>query len=58
MAPRNSAKLAMLYGKEKHQGNANRATLAAARQLVAYLKAADRGQRDFRLVENSTCIAA
>ena len=25
---------------------------------MGYLKAVDRGQRDFRLVENSTCIAA
>ena len=58
MAPRNSAELAMLYDQEKQKGNANRATLAVARKLVAYLMAVDRGQRDFRVVENSTCIAA
>ena len=58
MAPRNSAQRAMLYDKEKHQGNANRATLAVARKLVAYLMAVDRGQRDFQVVENSTCTAA
>jgi transposase len=38
MAPRYSADLALLYDREKHQkGNANRATLAVARKLVAYL---------------------
>jgi transposase len=42
MAPRNSADLAMLYDKEKQKGNANRATLAVARKLVAYLVAVDR----------------
>jgi transposase len=35
MAPRNSPELAMLYDKEKQKGNANRATLAVARKLVA-----------------------
>jgi transposase len=39
MAPRNSPELAMLYDKEKLRGNANRATLAVARKLVAYLMA-------------------
>jgi hypothetical protein len=37
MAPRNSPELAMLYDQEKQKGNANRATLAVARKLVAYL---------------------
>ena len=37
MAPRNSPELAMLYDKEKQKSNANRATLAVARKLVAYL---------------------
>ncbi len=50
MAPRNSPELTMLYDKEKQKGNANRATLAVARKLVAYLMAVDRGQRE-RLVE-------
>ena len=58
MAPRNSPELAMLYDKEKQKGNANRATLAVARKLVAYLMAVDRGQRNFQVVETSTCIAA
>ena len=58
MAPRYSPNLAMLYDKEKQKGNANRATLAVARKLVAYLMAVDRGQRNFQLAETSDCIAA
>jgi len=56
MAPRNSPELAMLYDKEKQKGNANRATLAVARKLVAYLMAVDRGQRNFQVLETN-CIA-
>jgi hypothetical protein len=58
MAPRNSLALAMLYDKEKQKGNANRATLAVARKLLAYLMAVDRGQRNFQIAETSTIIAA
>ena len=58
MAPRNSPELAMLYDKEKQKGNANRATLAVARKLVAYLLAVDRGQRNFQRAETSSSIAA
>jgi transposase len=58
MAPRNSPELAMLYDKEKQKGNANRATLAVARKLVAYLMAVDRGQRNFQIAETSNNIAA
>jgi transposase len=58
MAPRNSPDLAMLYDREKQKGNANRATLAVTRKLVAYLMAVDRGQRDFQVVETSSGIAA
>jgi len=57
MAPRYSPALAMLYDTEKQKGNANRATLAVARKLVAYLMAVDRGQRNFQVVEKN-CIAA
>jgi len=42
MAPRNSPELAMVYEQEKQKGNANRATLAVARKMVAYLVAVDR----------------
>ena len=58
MAPRNSPALAMLYEREKQKGNANRATLAVARKLVAYLMAVDRGQRNFLVMEEQTCTAA
>jgi transposase len=58
MAPRYSPDLAMLYDKERQKGNTNRATLAIARKLVAYLMAVDRGQRSFQAVEASNCTAA
>jgi len=58
MAPRNSPELAMLYDKEKQKGNANRATLAVARKLVAYLVAVDRRQKEFLTVENGNRTAA
>jgi len=58
MAPRYSPDLAMLYDREKQRGNANRATLAVARKLLAYLMAVDRGQRNFQLLETSNGIAA
>jgi hypothetical protein len=45
MAPRNSPDLTMIYDQEKLKGNANRATLAVARKLVAYLIAVDRRQK-------------
>ena len=57
MAPRNSPELAMLYDKEKQKGNGNRATLAVARKLVAYLMAVDRGQRNFQVVETNSIAA-
>src|SRR5262249_1315885 len=43
-APRCSPTLALLYDREKQKDNANRATLAVARKLLAYLMAVDRGQ--------------
>lgn len=58
LAPRNSPELAMLYDKEKQRGNANRATLAVARKLVAYLVAVDRRQKAFLVVENENRTAA
>lgn len=47
LVPRQNHELALLYETEKKKGNANRATLAVARKMVAYLLAVDRGQRDF-----------
>ena len=58
MAPRYSPHLALLYDKERQKGSANRATLAVARKLVAYLIAVDRGQRPFQVVEASYSTAA
>jgi transposase len=58
MAPRNNSELAMLYDKEKQKGNANRATLAVARKLVAYLIAVDRRQTEFLAVERENRTAA
>jgi transposase len=58
MAPRNSSELAMVYEQEKQKGNANRATLAVARKLVAYLVAVDRRQKEFLTVERENRTAA
>jgi len=57
MAPRNSPELAMRDDKEKQKGNANRATLAVARKLLAYLMAVDRGQRNFQVAGTSNIAA-
>ena len=58
MAPRYSPSLALLYDQEKQKGHANRATLAVARKLVAYLMAVDRRQQNFQVVQTTNCIAA
>jgi transposase len=58
LAPRQNPELALVYEKEKQKGNANRATLAVARKMVAYLLAVDRGQRDFVPVEDHSNVAA
>jgi Transposase IS116/IS110/IS902 family len=47
LAPRQSHELAVIHEKEKQKGNGNRATLAVARKMVAYLLGVDRQQRDF-----------
>jgi len=58
MAPRISPDLAVVYACEKQKGNSNRATLAVARKLVAYLVAVDRRQKDFLVVRNESQTAA
>jgi transposase len=58
MAPRYSPTLALLYDREKQKGNANRATLAVGRKLVAYLMAVDRGQTHFLVIDRETRTAA
>jgi len=46
-ATRFNHELAEIYEKERDRGNANRATLAVARKLVAYLLAVDRRKQNF-----------
>src|SRR2546421_8799572 len=58
LAPKQSHELALVYEREKQKGNANRATLAVARKMVAYLLAVDRGQRDFVPFADSQSAAA
>ena len=58
LAPRYDHDLAVVYETEKKKGNANRATLAVARKMVAYLMAVDRGQRDFVPAEQCSGAAA
>lgn len=45
LAPQWNPALAVVHEREKPRGHANRATLAVARKLVAYLLAADRGHQ-------------
>ena len=47
LAPRYHPALAAVYEQEKKKDNCNRATLAVARKLVAYLLAVDRRQTGF-----------
>ena len=47
MAPRYSHELALVREKEMQKGNKNRATLAVARKMVAYMLAVERRQQDF-----------
>ena len=47
LATRHSHELAMVYDKERLRGNPNRATLAVARKMVAYMLAVERRQQNF-----------
>jgi len=47
LAPRESPELAMVRARELERGNPNRATLAVARKLVAYMLAVERRQQNF-----------
>jgi len=51
LAPRWNPELAIFHEKELAKGNRNRATLAVARKLVAYMMAVDRGQKKFTVKE-------
>src|ERR1700674_4152060 len=58
LAPRQNHELALVYEREKQKGNANRATLAVARKMVAYLLAVDRREKDFVPSEERSTAAA
>jgi len=47
LGPKQCHELALIYEKEMQKGNRNRATLAVARKIVAYLLAVERRQQDF-----------
>jgi len=47
LAPRYSEELALLYERERQRGNSNRATLAVARKMVAFMLAVERRNTDF-----------
>jgi len=49
MAPRWNPQLAELHERELQRGNRNRATLAVARKLVAYLLAVDKSGKPFEV---------
>ena len=51
LAPRWNPPLARLYERETARGNRNRATLAVARKLVAYLMAVDKSGKPFEARE-------
>ena len=47
LAPRYNHELALVYEREQQRGNKNRATLAVARKMVAYMLAVERRKQDF-----------
>ncbi len=49
LAPRWNPQLAAVHARELERGHANRATLAVARKLVAYLLAVDKSGQPFQL---------
>ena len=54
LAPRWNPQLAELYEREKDQGaNSNRATLAVARKLVAYILYVDKTGKEFEFRHTS-----
>ena len=58
LAPRQSHELALIHEREQQKGNPNRATLAVARKMVAYLPAVDRRGQDFVPAEARNTAAA
>src|SRR5258708_5390899 len=58
LAPRYSHELALVYERERQRGNKNRATLAVARKMVAYMVAVERRKQDFVLTGKRSGTAA
>ena len=54
LAPRWNPELAALHARELQRGNRNRATLAVARKLVAYLLAVDKSGQPFQVRSQPT----
>lgn len=50
LSPRWNKQLSKIHTKELTKGNRNRATLAVARRLVAYMLAVEKRQTDFKPV--------
>lgn len=51
LAPRWNQQLAVVHERELGRGNKNRATLAVARKLTAYLLAVDKSGKDFKMIQ-------
>jgi len=49
LAPQWNPQLAEIHKRELGKGNKNRATLAIARKLVAYMLAVEKSQKDFEM---------
>jgi transposase len=58
LAPRQSPELALIHQKALEKGNRNRATLAVARKMVAWLMAVDRENHEFVPAEQRETRAA
>ena len=58
LALRYSHELALVYERERQRGNKNRATLAVARKMVAYMLAVERRKQDFVLTGEFSGTAA
>ncbi|MCD6586155.1 MAG: IS110 family transposase, partial [Desulfobacteraceae bacterium] len=52
LAPYWNPQLAEVHQKELATGNKNKATLAVARKLVAYMLAVDKNKKDFQIIES------
>ena len=52
LAPYWNPQLAEVRNKELEKGNRNRATLAVARKLVAYMLAVEKNKQDFKIIES------